>query len=162
MDRLGEEACLEKLDRILLDDSAWCESESVSKVSVCAAKFIVLLTCMNDRYRNIGVPELQMEFIELQKELLEDLRLRFVQISREEQGRSNKYCLILNSARHIVCSVSQWSDIPFFIKLENDLEHGEVGLLHVPLGRLDFVVNDMVKSLGDLVYYEVKAQSLGY
>ncbi|XP_071745768.1 RAD50-interacting protein 1 [Lepeophtheirus salmonis] len=161
---LERKLAFEKLDRILLDDLAWSESSSVPKVSRCAVKFVILLQCMMDRYRHIGKPKLQMQFIELQKELLEDLRLRFVQISREEQNipTTEKFCLILNSAKHIIYSVSCWSEIPFFMKLECDLDHQDVGLIHNPLGRLDFVVNDMIRTLGDYVFYEVKAQSRGY
>ncbi|CAB4067002.1 RINT1 [Lepeophtheirus salmonis] len=86
---LERKLAFEKLDRILLDDLAWSESSSVPKVSRCAVKFVILLQCMMDRYRHIGKPKLQMQFIELQKELLEDLRLRFVQNIKRRTKYSN-------------------------------------------------------------------------
>ena len=67
-------------------------------VSKCTETFVILLQSITNRFKHLN-DECQLKFVELQSDLLEDMRLRFAQVVRQEQTfpLTEKYCLILNS-----------------------------------------------------------------
>ena len=55
-----------------------------------------------------------MQFLELQLELLDDFRVRILQLTKNELNDplESNYCSILNTVHHIQSTLSDWSDLP--------------------------------------------------
>ena len=109
-----------KIDDMMLDDQAWTTSAgSRYDVSKCTETFVVLLQSITNRFKHLN-EECQLKFVELQSDLLEDMRLRFAQVVRQEQTfpLTEKYCLILNSSYYLREVMNGWSEIPLYLQLE--------------------------------------------
>lgn len=65
-----------------------------------------------ERYRSLPCPRAQLSFLALQKELVDDFRIRLTQVMKEEsrQPLSPRYCAILNAANYISTVLSDWGD----------------------------------------------------
>merc|ERR1719400_2054393 len=103
-----------------MDDQAWTTSiGSRYDVSKCTETFVILLQSITNRFKHLN-DECQLKFVELQSDLLEDMRLRFAQVVRQEQTfpLTEKYCLILNLSYYIYYEVKSrsklYKDIKWF------------------------------------------------
>ncbi|CAG13551.1 unnamed protein product, partial [Tetraodon nigroviridis] len=56
-----------------------------------------------ERYRYLPCPSAQLRFFGLQKELLDDFRIRLTQVMKEESRNplGARYCAILNAVNYI-------------------------------------------------------------
>ena len=108
-----------KIDDMMLDEQSWTSSPARQDISKCTETFAILLQSITNRFKYLNT-ECQLKFVHLQSDLLEDMRLRFAQIVRQEQSfpLSEKYCLILNSSHHLIDIMNGWSGIPLFLQLE--------------------------------------------
>jgi len=155
-----------KIDDMMLDDQAWTTSAgSRYDVSKCTETFVVLLQSITNRFKHLN-EECQLKFVELQSDLLEDMRLRFAQVVRQEQTfpLTEKYCLILNSSYYLKEVMNGWSEIPLYLQLEL-AKYGEdhvTGLFKEVMDGFDFFVQELIKNLSDHIYYEVKSRSKLY
>ena len=114
-------------------------------MSKCIETFVALLQSITNRYKALNDVTLQLHFVELQVcsykqvlqnwdlclvekgfilplqcELIEDLRLRFAQILREQQAfpLSEKFCLMLGSSQYLVDVLNTWTELPLFLRYE--------------------------------------------
>ena len=114
---LERKLAFEKIDDMMLREGSWsfgditardddfdASDDTSNEVSKCVETFVALLQTMTNRYRLLGQAhvKLQLKFVDLQCELLEDMRLRFAQILRQEFPMSEKFCLILNSSQFLI------------------------------------------------------------
>ena len=185
---LERKLAFEKIDDMMLREGSWsfgditardddfdASDDTSNEVSKCVETFVALLQTMTNRYRLLGQAhvKLQLKFVKLQCELLEDMRLRFAQILRQEFPMSEKFCLILNSSQFLIDILNSWSEQPLFLKLHYEkekhstssvtvIEYEDPTLFREVINEFDFVVKDLVKSLGDHIFYEVKARSRLY
>ena len=187
---LERKFAFEQIDDMMLKEGSWSfgyltsrdddyetKEDSCNEVSKCVETFVALLQTMTNRYKILGQAhiQLQLKFVDLQCELLEDLRLRFAQILRQEFPVSEKFCLILNSSQFLIDILNSWSEQPLFLKLhyERDknpdikntsamIEYEDPTLFREVINGFDFVVKDLVKSMGDHVFDEVKTRSRPY
>ena len=185
---LERKLAFEKIDDMMLREGSWsfgditareddfdATDDTCNEVSKCVETFVALLQTMTNRYRLLGQAhvKLQLKFVDLQCELLEDMRLRFAQILRQEFPMSEKFCLILNSSQFLIDILNFWSEQPLFLKLHYEkekhstsnvtvIEYEDPTLFREVINEFDFVVKDLVKSLGDHIFYEVKARSRLY
>ena len=123
------------------------------------------------RYRLLEYPELQLKFVRLQCELLEDFRMRLVQILRQEQDRgpaqlSDKFGLILNSAHHLITVLESWSDLPLFLHLQY-LSGGSSGCVGgegfaTVVDGFQFMIEDLSRTAASSIMYEFRARSFEY
>jgi len=70
-----------------------------------------------DRYRSLPLSDHRLEFAHLQLELLEDFRVRLLQVRKEmldsEQSViSPQMCSILNTVSYIEGILQQWNNLP--------------------------------------------------
>ena len=147
-----------KIDDIMLDDQSWTSSDSRLDISKCTETFVTLLQSITKRFKHLNT-DCQLKFVELQSELLEDMRLRFAQIVRLEQSfpLSEKYCLIMNSSQHLINVMNSWSGIPLYLQLEL-AKYGDdhfSGLFRDVIDGFEFFVKDLTKNLGkcNLVFW---------
>ena len=68
--------------------------------------------CISDRYKSLPEPALQLEFLDLQLELLEDFRVRLNQVKNNTHNiLSGQYCAILNTAHFVADVLREWSEL---------------------------------------------------
>lgn len=56
------------------------------KITTCADAFITLLQTITERYESLPQPGHRLQFLELQLELLDDFRVRLLQLINAEEG----------------------------------------------------------------------------
>uniref|UniRef100_A0A4W4DRB3 RAD50-interacting protein 1 n=1 Tax=Electrophorus electricus TaxID=8005 RepID=A0A4W4DRB3_ELEEL len=117
---------LEKVDAMLSTEGAWsCQYRDITDVDElkapdCAETFMTLLLVITERYRSLPCPQAQLSFLALQRELVDDFRIRLTQVMKEEsrQPLGARYCAVLNAANYISTVLSDWSDNVFFLQLQ--------------------------------------------
>lgn len=65
-----------------------------------------------DRYKNLPTASRKLQFLGLQKELVDDFRIRLTQVMKEETRASLgfRYCAILNAVNYIATVLADWAD----------------------------------------------------
>uniref|UniRef100_A0A8C0B7A6 RAD50-interacting protein 1 n=1 Tax=Buteo japonicus TaxID=224669 RepID=A0A8C0B7A6_9AVES len=135
---LSEESCfqrwltvekkfaLQKMDSMLSSEAAWISQYKditdvdEMKVPDCAETFMTLLLVITDRYKNLPTASRKLQFLGLQKELVDDFRIRLTQVMKEETRASLgfRYCAILNAVNYIATVLADWADNVFFLQLQ--------------------------------------------
>ncbi|KAI1883370.1 hypothetical protein AGOR_G00230720 [Albula goreensis] len=117
---------VEKVDAMLSAEGAWSSQyRDISdmdelKAPDCAETFMTLLLVITDRYRSLPCSRAQLSFLALQRELVDDFRIRLTQVMKEESRSpiGAKYCAILNAVNYISTVLSDWADNVFFLQLQ--------------------------------------------
>ncbi|XP_053464574.1 RAD50-interacting protein 1 isoform X1 [Nycticebus coucang] len=117
---------LQKMDTMLSSEAAWVSQYKditdvdEMKVPDCAETFMTLLLVITDRYKNLPTASRKLQFLELQKELVDDFRIRLTQVMKEETRASLgfRYCAILNAVNYISTVLADWADNVFFLQLQ--------------------------------------------
>ncbi|XP_039210388.1 RAD50-interacting protein 1 isoform X2 [Crotalus tigris] len=153
---------LQKMDSMLSSEAAW-ESQykditdvDEMKVPDCAETFMTLLLVITDRYKHLPTAARKLRFLELQKELVDDFRIRLTQVMKEETRTplAFRYCAILNAVNYIATVLADWADNVFFLQLQQaalEMCAGSDGLSMLQLGQLasleSSVFDDMINLL---------------
>ncbi|XP_022371178.1 RAD50-interacting protein 1 isoform X4 [Enhydra lutris kenyoni] len=117
---------LQKMDSMLSSEAAWVSQYKditdvdEMKVPDCAETFMTLLLVITDRYKNLPTASRKLQFLELQKDLVDDFRIRLTQVMKEETRASLgfRYCAILNAVNYISTVLADWADNVFFLQLQ--------------------------------------------
>ncbi|KAJ8262346.1 hypothetical protein GJAV_G00165400 [Gymnothorax javanicus] len=117
---------VEKVDAMLSAEGAWSSQyKDISdmdelKAPECAETFMTLLLVITDRYRSLPCSRAQLSFLALQRELVDDFRLRLTQVMKEDSRcpLGSRYCAVLNAANYISTVLSDWADNVFFLQLQ--------------------------------------------
>uniref|UniRef100_A0A673I7J6 RAD50-interacting protein 1 n=1 Tax=Sinocyclocheilus rhinocerous TaxID=307959 RepID=A0A673I7J6_9TELE len=180
---------VEKVDTMLTAEGAWSSQyKDITdmdelKAPDCAETFMTLLLVITERYRSLPCPRAQLSFLALQKELVDDFRIRLTQVMKEEsrQPLSPRYCAILNAANYISTVLSDWGDNVFFLQLQQAavsvgeeilgplgatetgrLASLEESLFEALLALLERLRGDMLGRLLDAVMRDVKEKAQPY
>lgn len=180
---------VEKVDAMLSAEGAWSSQyKDITdmdelKSPDCAETFMTLLLVITERYRSLPCPRAQLSFLALQKELVDDFRIRLTQVMKEEsrQPLSPRYCAILNAANYISTVLSDWGDNVFFLQLQHAavsvgedilgplgatetgrLASLEQSLFEALLALLERLRGDMLGRLLDAVMRDVKEKAQPY
>ncbi|XP_051977049.1 RAD50-interacting protein 1-like isoform X2 [Xyrauchen texanus] len=180
---------VEKVDAMLAAERAWSSQYKdiidmdELKAPDCAETFMTLLLVITERYRSLSCPRAQLSFLALQKELVDDFRIRLTQVMKEESRHplSPRYCAILNAANYISTVLSDWGDNVFFLQLQQaavsvgeeilgplgTTETGrlaslEGSLFEALLALLERLRGDMLGRLLDAVMRDVKEKTQPY
>ncbi|KAJ0069963.1 hypothetical protein NL108_017664 [Boleophthalmus pectinirostris] len=187
---MEKKMALEKVDSMLASEGAWSSQyKDISDVDElkapdCAETFMTLLQVITDRYRGLPCASSQLKFLELQRELVDDFRIRLTQVMKEESRAplGERYCAILNAVNYISTILSDWEDNVFFLQLQQAAvalgDEGIVGSLGVTelgrlaslesslfqglLGLLDRLRADMTSRLLDTIMREVSDKARPY
>ncbi|KAK2176865.1 hypothetical protein NP493_625g01069 [Ridgeia piscesae] len=116
----------EKMDAILSSPSAWRSQYSDmadfdgNKVPECAESFTTLLLTITERYKPLPYTRHKLLFLDLQLELLDDYRIRLLQVKKEEGNDplGARYGAILNSVNYVLDVLQQWRELVFFLRLQ--------------------------------------------
>ncbi|XP_073095100.1 RAD50-interacting protein 1 isoform X2 [Manis javanica] len=117
---------LQKMDSMLSSETAWISQYKditdvdEMKVPDCAETFMTLLLVITDRYKSLPTASRKLQFLELQKDLVDDFRIRLTQVMKEETRASLgfRYCAILNAVNYISAVLADWADNVFFLQLQ--------------------------------------------
>eukprot|EP00057_Strongylocentrotus_purpuratus_P024042 XP_011678516.1 PREDICTED: RAD50-interacting protein 1 isoform X1 [Strongylocentrotus purpuratus] len=116
----------QKLDTLFSSPSAWqsqykgmMEADE-SKVPECVESFMTLLLVITERYKVLPSPSHHLRFLDLQIDLLDDFRVRLLQVMRQEASNplGDHYAAILNGVHYIIMVLGEWSDQVFFLQLQ--------------------------------------------
>ncbi|XP_066210428.1 RAD50-interacting protein 1-like isoform X1 [Saccopteryx leptura] len=117
---------LQKMDSMLSSEAAWISQYKditdmdEMKVPDCAETFMTLLLVITDRYKSLPIASRKLQFLELQKDLVDDFRIRLTQVMKEETRAplGFRYCAILNAVNYISTVLADWADNVFFLQLQ--------------------------------------------
>ncbi|KAM9311745.1 RAD50-interacting protein 1 [Gastrophryne carolinensis] len=179
---------LEKMDSMLSSESAWASQyKDITDVDEmkfpdCAETFMTLLLVITDRYKNLPTAEKKLKFLELQKDLVDDFRIRLTQVMKEESRTllGSKYCAILNAVNYIAAVLGDWADNVFFLQLQqaalevctdtnssSKLQLGQLASMEISvfddmINLLERLKNDMLSRQEEHVFREVKEATRMY
>ncbi|KAH9508475.1 RAD50-interacting protein 1 [Bulinus truncatus] len=116
---------MQKIEQMLQSPTCWesqyknVEDLDEVKVPECAESFMTLLHTMTDRYKRLPVSDAKLQFLGLQLELLEDFRMRLVQVMKEASTGPTgpTFCAVLNAVHYVVQVLGDWSELTFFLQL---------------------------------------------
>ncbi|KAG8439940.1 hypothetical protein GDO86_005924 [Hymenochirus boettgeri] len=173
---------LEKMDSMLSAEASWTSQyKDISdvdemKVPDSAETFMTLLLVITDRYRNLPTAAKKLKFLELQKDLVDDFRIRLTQVMKEESRDplGFRYCAILNAVNYIATVLGDWADNVFFLQLQqaaleictdfnssSKLQLGQMASMEISvfddlINLLERLKNDMLSRQVEHVFKEVK------
>ncbi|XP_076644100.1 RAD50 interactor 1 [Halictus rubicundus] len=113
----------EKMDAILSSSTAWDKLSNSDtddmKVTECADAFLTLLTTISDRYKHLPQPGHRLQFLELQLELIDDWRIRLLQLLHEtnENPLISLTPCILNTLHYVATVLEEWGVTVHFLQL---------------------------------------------
>ncbi|ELU16620.1 hypothetical protein CAPTEDRAFT_170106, partial [Capitella teleta] len=184
---------VDKMDGMMTSSSAWqsqymnmtVSEGSDLKAPECAEAFVVLMTTILERYRNIRSVERQVRFSALQVQLLCDYRERLVQVKDPHPALSATYSSVLNAIHYVLQLLQKWAEDPFFVELyywkcqekstkgnaeheefsakeEDDLKGFEGSLFDGPLSLFQHTEKQMLDEVVSYVFDDVKARTYAY
>ncbi|XP_035767464.1 RAD50-interacting protein 1 [Neolamprologus brichardi] len=187
---MEKKMAVEKMDAMLSAERAWSSQyKDISdmddlKAPDCAETFMTLLQVITERYRTLPCPSAQLKFLELQKELVDDFRIRLTQVMKEESRcpLGVRYCAILNAVNYISTILGDWGNDVFFLQLQQtavslgeEAVPGGLGIMEMGrlaslegslfdglLALLDRLKGDMLGRLLDFLMREIKEKAKPY
>ncbi|KZC07326.1 PREDICTED: RAD50-interacting protein 1 [Dufourea novaeangliae] len=178
----------EKMDAILSSSTAWEKLSNSDtddmKVTECADAFLTLLTTISDRYKHLPQPGHRLQFLELQLELIDDWRIRLLQLLHEtnEDPLTSLMPCILNSLHYVATVLEEWGVTVHFLQLYffkkqfeavesatfegSDITEsiGEVegSVFDEAVALLRRLEKELINEISDAVALDVKARSRPY
>lgn len=132
------------------------------KIPKCADQFARLLEAIKERYCILPQPHHQLQFLELQVELIDNFRRRLVQLHNTSVNTLN----ILNAIFYITSVLREWGENVHYLHLHASLlgPNAEeiTSVFDKSLGELDHWENKLVKQLSSKIVDEIKAKSMPY
>lgn len=134
------------------------------KIPKCADQFVRLLEAMKERYCILPQPQHQLQFLELQIELIDNFRRRLVQLHNVSVSTLN----ILNAIFYITSVLREWGENIHYLHLHASLlgpKADEIEITSVfdkSINELDHWQNKLIKQLTSKLVAEIKAKSMSY
>lgn len=101
------------MDAILTSSSAWTFIDPNNleelKIPKCADQFIRLLDAIRERYCNLPQPGHQLQFLNLQLELIESFRRRLVQLHNSPVDNVTT-TMVLNAINYMNSVLREWGE----------------------------------------------------
>lgn len=186
---IEKQYAFQKMDSMLSSTTAWqSQYKDITdvddlKVSECGESFMILLITITDRYKLLTSMRHRLEFLKLQLELLDDFRIRLLQVKKEifpnkADHLNPKYCAILNTVNYILDILCQWTNLPFFVKLaffkqnaaEDEVEEDtrltvdnvDSSLFEDAIELFELMEKDMMNNILSFAMDDFKARSRSY
>lgn len=102
---------------MLSSDTAWLPLETPEldelHITECGESFLALLLTITERYSSLPQPGHRLQFLELQLELLDDFRVRLLQLLHEEppDPLNSRLPAILNTISYLASVLQEWGDL---------------------------------------------------
>lgn len=185
--QIEKKFAIEKLDGMMSSVTAWdsqyrhIADVDELKVPECGESFMTLMLTITDRYKPLPHPSQKLQFLDLQLDLLEDFRVRIVQVKDNTHNPlSDCFCSILNTAHYVAEVLQEWSELVFFLQLQfykmecseqtapeessqsSDIPFGYTTVFDDTIALYDRLRQDMLKAIVNHVIIDVKARSKPY
>lgn len=164
---IEERFSADKMDFMLQSPGAWeftdpCNLEEL-KIPKCADHFIRLLDAIKDRYSCLTQPGHQMQFLNLQLELIDNFRRRLAQLDGCGSVDRPK---ILNAINYITSVLREWGENVHYLHLHAALVGPHAteieSVFDTPVDELEQWQRKLVKELASKLVDEIKAKSMAY
>lgn len=103
----------EKMDAILTTGDPWSFIDPKNfeefKIPKCADQFIRLLDAIRERYCNLAQPGHQLQFLNLQLELIESFRRRLIQLHNSPVDNVTT-TMVLNAINYLTSVLREWGE----------------------------------------------------
>ena len=159
----------EKLDRVVCDEAAWQCEVGDNLVPAAAQSFLSVLLSVTERYKYLARPRHRLTFLELQLQLLEDFRVRLVQLVRSgtEEPLRASFCPIVVTVQHLVHVLTSWAETPFFLQLEfhkSELENKDMSgtVFDDAISKFEYLLTDMVSTIIASIMFSIRSNSRHY
>lgn len=101
---------------MLSSDTAWFPQGTPEldelRVTECGESFLTLLLTITERYSSLPQPGHRLQFLELQLELLDEFRVRLLQLLHETSEPLNPQLLaILNTISYLALVLQEWGGL---------------------------------------------------
>ncbi|CAH1390875.1 unnamed protein product [Nezara viridula] len=169
--RMEKKFAREKMDAMLISDSAWYTLSGLDdeKTTEVAHTFLALISTMTDRYSLLPQPGHRLQFVELELELIDDLRVSLLQILHLERADpiNSKVPAILNTVHHLKTALEQYDVSPTVLLLQHyksqySTNENDGGIFHETITLLERLQVQLLEELSAAVLMEVKARSRPY
>ncbi|XP_055703383.1 RINT1-like protein [Phlebotomus papatasi] len=155
-----------KMDAIMTGESPWEFIEPSNfeelKIPKCADQFLHLLDAIRERYRNLPQPGHQLQFLQLQLELIDNFRRRLVQLHNTNIG----FTKILNAVNYLTSVLREWGENVHYLHLHAALVGPDApeinSVFEKPVEELEHWQRKLVKELAGKVVDDIKAKSMPY
>lgn len=179
---IEEKFAKSKMDLMLSSETAWQSQYQglmdmdEANLPECAESFITLMLTVTDRYKTLNNPENQLRFVDLQLELLEEFRIRLVQVMDKHDPLGEQSCAIFNAIYYLTEVLQEWNNSAHFVQLQyfrkqmqtqEDSVASEMsgmvdGIFDSAVFYLDKLKEQMMKNLVHFVYTDIYAHSHMY
>ncbi|XP_055379925.1 RINT1-like protein [Condylostylus longicornis] len=164
---IEERFCTDKMDCVLQGDSPWMLIDSSNmeelKIPKCADQFIRLLDSIKDRYSALTQPGHQLQFLNLQLELIDNFRLRLVQLYGSGAVGTTS---ILNAINYINAVLKEWGENVHYLHLHAALVGPNVNEINSVFEQaseeLEHWQENLLRDLSEKIVGEIKAKSMHY
>lgn len=180
---------MEKMDAMLSSENFQTLTNDIDdlKITGCADMFITLLQTITERYESLPQPGHRLQFLDLQLELLDDFRIRLLQIAHEEQITDiveSKIPMIANTLFYIENVLLDWGAMLHYLNLyyyKTQMDKTVLKRQSNPIGDLDenfelesetvfqdilslyrHMRKELLCTLSEFVVVEIKSRSRSY
>lgn len=136
------------------------------KIPKCADQFVRLLDAIKERYCILPQPGHQLQFLNLQLELIDSFRRRLVQLhnSAEDNVCATK---VLNAINYVVSVLGEWGENVHYLHLHVSLlgPHGVDDVESVfakPIEEFEHWHRQIITDLSAKIVDDIKAKSMQY
>ena len=159
----------EKLDKAVCEEGAWQSEVGDQLVPAAAQSFLSVLLSVTERYKYLKFSEHRLQFLELQLQLLEDFRVRLVQLvrSEHEEPLESNFCPIIVTANHLIEVLRNWAETPFFLQLEfqkSESENRDMSgtVFDEVVSKFEYLLTDMISTIINSVMFSIRSNSRHY
>ena len=159
----------EKLDKAVCEEGAWQSEVGDQLVPAAAQSFLSVLLSVTERYKFLKFSEHRLQFLELQLQLLEDFRVRLVQLVRSEHQEplESNFCPIIVTVHHLTEVLSNWAETPFFLQLEFqkcETENKDMTgtVFDDVISKFEYLLADMISTIISSVMFSIRSNSRPY
>ncbi|XP_001352684.3 RINT1-like protein [Drosophila pseudoobscura] len=165
---LEERFCAERMDDILMAESPFQlidpnTFEDDLKIPKCADQFMRLLEAIKDRYYGLIQPGHQLQFLQLQLELIDSFRRRLVQLHSSGEVGSIP---VLNAMNYLIMVLREWGENVHYLHLHSALEGPNAPEIHSvfdhAVSELEHWSRQLTQNLATRETHEMKARSMNY
>lgn len=164
--------------------------EEEFKITICADTFVTLLQTITERYESLPQPGHRLQFLDLQVELLDNFRIRLLQLANSADDRKDlmesKVASIANTTYYIENVLLDWGNMLHYLNLyyyKNRLELAKTEMPPPPddndsfgpgfeiemdtvfadtLSLFRHMRRDLLRTLAEAVVHEAKLKAYSY
>lgn len=159
----------EFVEFILESKTAWneiCGPESNDELRICEAadNFVLMLQSITNRSSFLTDTSLQYQFVKLELEILDDFRLRLIQLVHNcdhSWPYSQQYFAIINSINYLIVVLDEWKNLPFFVQI-SEIHCPNATVFDHLVGLLEHISKEFVSQIKFSFFTHLKTKLQNY